>query len=342
MALLDMDEFTWTNSYDTFKVGRESTESTTFNFSLNGPWGERSVYSTALDYKIVARFGGNGVTSFVSGCLMRSNRQTGYFGAIFQALGYNTTQFKVEYNEEGSLILFNGSTVIARAECDYQSRVRLERWNWYEVKATMHDSTGSVAFYVNGQLILNATNVDNVASAVGSEVSLVLWGGESAMYMQTTGLYTMDQTGLTNNDVVGAWTVETINPDGDGNRNDFAPDSGLTNYTQVDETVSDGDTSYVESTTVDDDELYTYTALSNSFTAINGVQVNALVKKTAPGDRLIRMLARSSASENESAADGVPIDYARSSAIFPTDPNGGGAWTEASVNAAEFGLTIES
>jgi hypothetical protein len=148
-----------------------------------------------------------------------------------------------------------------------------------------------------------------------------------------------------NNARLGEVTMEMLLPDGDGNRNNFtATGAGTTNADRVDDGASpDGDTTYVSSSTLDDDELYTHgnITLTNTDTYY-AVVVRHLSRKEDAGDRQMRCLARSVATEAESVATGVGAEFRYYDGIFEVDPNGGGAWTQSSINAAEFGVTIEA
>ncbi len=164
---------------------------------------------------------------------------------------------------------------------------------------------------------------------------------------QYDDLYLLDNTGLVNNDFLGDIQVETVVPVGDGNRNDMTPLSGLTNYEMVDDgETPDGDTTYVSGAVVGDDELYDFADLGASGFAIDvvhAVQVTNVVRKAEAGTRTVKTLARSNVTEVEGArTGGAGTDYKNLQAVYETDPDGGGAWDEAAVNAAEFGITVEA
>jgi hypothetical protein len=53
-------------------------------------------------------------------------------------------------------------------------------------------------------------------------------------------------------------------------------------------------------------------------------------------------VARSSTTEVESADKYLGVDWRYINHIYENDPNGGGNWTEANVNAAQFGLKIQA
>jgi len=134
-----------------------------------------------------------------------------------------------------------------------------------------------------------------------------------------------------------------LDPDGDGNRNDFTQLSGLTNYEMVDEAEQDEETSYVSSATALDDDLYTFSNLVSNFTTVYGVQVKMLGRNEDAGRRDISALCRSSTSESNGDVTHFNQDrYRMVSGIFEQNPNGPANWSDTTIDAAEFGITLET
>jgi len=75
---------------------------------------------------------------------------------------------------------------------------------------------------------------------------------------------------------------------------------------------------------------------------VHAVGVSNHIRKTDAGDRTVRALVRSNAVEAEGDIQGVTADYRYRQHIFELDPDGSVAWDSDSVNAAEFGITIEA
>jgi hypothetical protein len=72
------------------------------------------------------------------------------------------------------------------------------------------------------------------------------------------------------------------------------------------------------------------------------VALHAHTKKTDAGDRGIKLRAKSSSATSDSEEKGLSTDYVGFSHIWDVDPNTSTAWTEGGVNAAEFGVLVES
>ena len=94
----------------------------------------------------------------------------------------------------------------------------------------------------------------------------------------------------------------------------------------------------MSSSTIGDEDLYTYPALTGS--TIYAAVVNLRAEKDNSGTRSIRALAESGGTTVDSGTD-FPLSqnvYADYQGIFEVDPNTGVAWTISGVNAAQFGI----
>lgn len=215
-------------------------------------------------------------------------------------------------------------------------------WYYVELVATINNSTGSVEIFVDGISRGSATGIDTqqTANAQITEISLI---GASIIIPYFDDLYVLDNSGSNNTSRLGPIAVETVFPNADGTTNNWTPQGAGSNYVEVDDNGpgADDDTTYVSSSTASDKDLYGFAALTGSIGTIHGVAVSARVRAEDAGFRTLRTVARSSATEVESASKGLGVSYKAISHIYETDPNGGGAWTESSVNAAEFGIKIQ-
>lgn len=113
----------------------------------------------------------------------------------------------------------------------------------------------------------------------------------------------------------------------------------VSHYLLVNESNPDGDSSYVQSNTVNNIERY-------NFAAIPGANVIAVViwpfaRKDDGGFRTIQGAIKSGSTLGTTGTDvalGTNYQYLFCQSL--TDPNTGAAWTLAAVNAAEFGIKI--
>lgn len=120
--------------------------------------------------------------------------------------------------------------------------------------------------------------------------------------------------------------------------------STTNNAAIVSHTMYGGSANYVQSATVGAEDLYDFTNLPSSPSAIYTVAVKALVNKTDTGVRTLNLRAKSGAVTSSGSSPNQALlttDYFYSS-YFNTDPNTGLAWTPTDVDLASFGYQINS
>lgn len=262
---------------------------------------------------------------------------------ILRIYGDSSTQGQIETDGSGNLFFTRGTFtdvgINQDATDNFYNRIMYGVWHWIEIDITVANA-GSVDVYIDGVLAMTGTG--DTQNEPDVRVERVYWWGSSTSDHEYAAAYLMDTTGTVNTARLGPFDIEAVTPDGDGTTNDFTPLSGLTNYEMVDDATPDDATTYVSSTTLNHKDLYTHSALTSDWNDVYAVQVNALMRKMSGGERLMRMLARSVATETESAAFGPSIDWSGDRQIIEQDPNGPTDWTVSAVNAAEFGVTIEA
>lgn len=133
--------------------------------------------------------------------------------------------------------------------------------------------------------------------------------------------------------------VETLRPNADTAESDWTPNSGTTNYTQVDEgPVSDGDTTYVESTTTGDRDRYDVggTALPSG-ASIVGVQATAIARTTVSGT--LKLGVRGPAgTESLSANQTLQTSYAAIYHTVELNPDDSAVWEPSDLANAQIVL----
>lgn len=216
---------------------------------------------------------------------------------------------------------------------------------YVEAKVNIHGSTGSVEVKVNGATDINITgaNTQNGGTAAVNTLRLFYSGTAVGTTMDIDDLYVCDTAGSVNNDFLGDVRVEALLPNGNGNSSQLVgSDSNSTdNYLLVDEAAPNGDTDYVESSTVSDKDTYAFGNLTSTSGTVLGVQVLPYARKTDAGTRSIKSVARLSGTEEDSADKTLSTSYAYLKDIRETKP-GGGAWSISDVNSAEFGVKVSA
>lgn len=255
-------------------------------------------------------------------------------------LGGATLHITLRVNGAKFQVCRSSGTILATGA----TTVNANTWYYVELKVKINDTTGTVDMQVNGvnELALTGQDTKNGGSTgqIGT-INLPSQGGPNWVYWDD--LYVCDDTGATNNNFLGDVKVECIFPNGNGTTSQLDGSDGnqVDNYLLVDETTQDGDITYVESADIGDKDTYAYGALATAAGTVFGVQLNPLVRKNDAGSRSIVSVARVSGTEEDSAVELLSDSYLYLSDTRDTKP-GGGAWTIADVNAAEFGVKVNA
>lgn len=117
------------------------------------------------------------------------------------------------------------------------------------------------------------------------------------------------------------------------------------NWVSTDRNPPPGDASYAFSSTVGQEDLQNFPALSVSPTAVYAVQVTGYLKKTDAGARTVSLDVKSGGSDGNGDNSGFspPTAYGYCSSIFATDPATGLQWASGTaVNSATCGYKVAS
>jgi len=212
-------------------------------------------------------------------------------------------------------------------------------WHFFEMKAVIHDTTGSLEVKLDGVSLGEFTGDTDQANSTGDLVSSARIHTLSGGVNEIDDIYILDTTGSLNTDFLGDCSVETIRPDGAGANTDWTPLSGA-NYTQVDETLEDGDTTYVSASTVAAKDTYTFAAIASANTDIRGVGVTIVAERQEGGERALTTETIDGANVQTGAAMYIgSSQYAHYQTIHETY-DGTNQWTVAKVDGGEFGVSI--
>ena len=216
-------------------------------------------------------------------------------------------------------------------------------WYYVELQATIHNSAGAYEVRLNGATAMSASGTDTQATANAFADRfrfLSVYGNNVGVMLDD--VVVLDGTGSVNNTFLGDVKVTALFPNGDvAGEVDFAHSGGATNSENVDESPSDGDTTYVESGTGGDRDLYEYTGLAGDISAIKGIQINTLARVTDAQSQTLITPCKSNATVSEDAGVAVgSTSYLNHARVMEQDPDTGGAWTAGGVNAAQFGVKV--
>mgnify|MGYP000653285074 CR=1 FL=1 len=257
-------------------------------------------------------------------------------------LDAGSVQCDLRLNTDGTLSITRNGTALTNGTS--VTALTTNTWYYIEFKVTIADSisASSCKARINGvDAITVATSQDTKATANASANQVRLGtSNSSGMQFYIDDFYCCDQSGSVNNDFLGDCRIDTLYPNADGNYSQFTPSTGSTHYDLVDETAPNT-TDYNESATNGHRDSYAFQNLSALVAStIHGLQVNVAALKDDAGTRSACAMVRSSSTDSDGATVALSTSQAYISQVWETNPNGSVAWTESSVNAAEFGVKV--
>lgn len=216
--------------------------------------------------------------------------------------------------------------------------LRPGRWNHIRFKITISNTVGEVTIWVNGVQKLNLTSQDTRNGGSGDDMDAIdIWG----MNAVTPGLEDetcYDDIVISDTEITDILKVEDLLPNAAGDLTDWTPDAG-SNFQRCDEVPKDGDTTYVESSTNTDTDLYNMASLTTVTGNIKAVQVNLDARATA-GSENIRTKVKTGTTTVDGASQAVSdtSNFDTFSEIEEVDPDTAVAWIVSGVNAMQCGV----
>jgi len=258
-------------------------------------------------------------------------------------LDAGTVQCDLRLNIDGTLSVTRSGTAVTGGTSS--NAIAINTWYYIEWKVTIADSisANSCKVRVNGVDWLTVATSQDLKSTANASASQLRLGMSTAGAPSSTDfddLYVCNQSGSTNNDFLGDCRIDTLYPNGDGNYSDFTPSTGSTHYTLVDE-VTPNTSDYNDGGTVGHRDSYAFGNLAAiTSQTVYAVQVNAAILKDDAGSKSAATFARSVATNTDGAGTALGTSQTYVSQVFEQDPNAAAAWTESTVNAAEFGVIV--
>lgn len=282
---------------------------------------------------------GNLAAGLAIGCAVKIQNIVGQQFNIFQLMSGTSAQLGlVAAAGTGQIQLYrsptSGPTLLASGPAGV---IQANTWAYWEIEAIIHPTAGAANVYVDGVLQCSVSGVNTTFTGTAS------CDGFYSSANQTGVLCSLDDWYLANtNTRLGPIRIDTLRPTSDSSVQ-WTPNSGVNNFSRVNETDVDGDTTYVSSGTVGNSDLYANGSLPITPTSILGVQVVTFARNTDANPRSIYQQVKSGATLSQGTA--VPIigsGYARYDRLLLTDPNTSAAWTPTSVNGVLSGPYLQA
>ena len=350
MALILADGFdTYAASADYVGSNRWDSDSGATYFGTGSPFNGKYIQFDDDSDEIVKQFSGGTIGSSTIRIAFWFRGAAGVF---------DTQIIRLTATSDGTLnwgIGINSNSQLYVTEFDDSSTTALRtakkevddgNWHHVEVRFTSGDSTaGAIEMWIDGKKYISDTAMDTNVATTAADFQNFDTINIRGRNLVTNGceiddLIVWDDQGTTFTGQLGQHRIETVYPNGDS-AVAFTRSGGTTKYENVDETTSDGDTSYVESSTTTHEDFYDFAAMTTSPTTIEGVIVSALIRNTDVGSKSMRLKSEQSASEGNGTTHAIDhTGYDLYQEFFHQDPNSAVAWTTGGFATAAFGVEV--
>jgi hypothetical protein len=326
----------WAVSSGNGRSGGASLRSTTQNSGLIKTLDNQQTWGVAFAVRM-AGFGNP------MGILLITDAGTPQIGLISNLDGSISVHRSPQFNSPG--------TVLATSS----KAMRLNTWVHIEFKVKIDPSTGTYELRFDGVPIIGPITSANTRGTSNSTANGIVIGliNNSSMVPDNRqidyddiivwdGTTTDAQGNADVHDFIGDTGLAVSRPSGAGTTTNFTPDSG-SNYARVNETTPDGDTSYVESSTVTNIDTYAMDDLPSGASAVKFVGGMHYAKKTDVGARGIKAELRTSSTNYSHATElALSNSYQYYQSFWGQNPNTTAAWSVSEVNAIESGQNVSS
>lgn len=202
----------------------------------------------------------------------------------------------------------------------------------------------------SGHVIVRKNGVigfdDDVAIGVAYSMSAIRFGastGYSGLAPEFCDLYILDgnvvDVDVPNDEFLGDVQIDALFPISDV-QNDFTPSTGVNHWALVDEAVP-STADYNDGTNVGDRDSFLFETVPTLASYVfYGVQAVALMNKTDAGAKNAAVMAQSGGTTVDGPTVGIGVDPEYIHHVFEVRPSTGAAWTEATVNGADFGVVV--
>ncbi len=254
-----------------------------------------------------------------------------------QTWGANpSTGIRLGYTAAGQLEVRNNNTNAVLAT----STVILgpATWHYIEMKYVFGTTTGAVQVRVDGEDVINLTNINSTGTAASIN-TVYLQGASNFVTAYYDDFYVCDNSGTNNNNFLGPINVYSLPPTGDSSVQ-MTRSAGTTNYTLIDEASPNGTTDYVTAAAANLTDLYSVANLPANLTSetIHGVLIKAKSWKTGTSGEL-QLGAKVGGTTLWSSNKAVKqVSHVNNFTILDKQPDGTTNWDKTAVDSLEVGI----
>lgn len=313
-------------------------------------WRMGATWQGGFDELYTHHIASTGNTAFYMGFAIRkraTNGMTGGYSRFLMAFldSANATQMTVNFNSSNESIIEvrDGGNTLR----DSGTFITDTAWHFMEVGCYVHASSGWYEVRLDGSQVCRFDG-DTEYTAAGdiTKVRLRAPFNYSTWSIDVDDWYVCDGTGTSNNSFLGDISVETLIPTSDGTEGDMTPSTGSDSYAVVDEEPPNG-TDYILADTPGQRETFNCSDLSYINREVVGVYVEYTSKNDGLVDNELKSVTRADDTTYDGSTSGhtIPVgqvSYMTVGQAFDNNPSTTSAWTVAQVNAAEFGVKLQS
>jgi hypothetical protein len=289
---------------------------------------------SSINNRITKDIGQNLSTIYLGIAFLKAGTGTPIYNSVYPTIVFHdesfVSQVKIYMNPSYGFSVYNGNQTLLGST---NNNIIIDnKWYFLEIKVTVSDTVGEVTFRLNESQVLNLTSKD---TKIGTDY--IRYVSFCPFYLN--GNIWHDDFYIDSSQFHGDCEVKTFYPDADGNSSDFTRSTGANDYECVDEVISNGDTDYIYSDTLNHKSLFGIT--TGVLGTVKGIQVNNNVRIDQAGTRKITPLIRSNSTNySGTETDNISANYIFYTEVWETDPDDSNAWTQTKLEAAEFGLEI--
>lgn len=242
---------------------------------------------------------------------------------------------------DGSIEARNGGGAVLGTRSPVGAVDLSGKWNFMECKVLISDTVGTVDLKINGQVILAITSADTRNAGTNSWVDMIIYDCVDGADVRLSNMVMMNSSGSIFNDFLGPRRIYTLFPNASPTANWTRSSTTSTNWELVDELSPDGDTTFVESLSTGDIDMYGFVNLSTTATSIGAVAVNISAREsTSLSARNMRVRIDSTGNVATGPTIALSTSYSIYQTVFETDPNGSIPWTPSAVDALLAGIEV--
>jgi len=261
---------------------------------------------------------------------------------IINFLDAGTTQCGLTYMNNGYLNFGAGTSGDNLASSLDFFPINSDAYYDIELKVRVHNTLGSVELRINGVQQFSVSNV-NTRSTSNNFSNVIRIGpltGNTICVPFFKQFILMDTTGSVMNDFIGPVDVTSLRPNADGEYDDWTANTG-TRFAAVNQAVTDGDTTFVSSSTPGDQVTFQLGNLPSGVTDVFAVFPQMQIRREQGTTRICKFLMRSGIDDELGAKElAIGPTYAFRQEAITTSPFTTNAWDVAEVNGLELGVEI--